>query len=496
NPATPTLTTTASGPVIVGSKIHDVAHLSAGSAPLGGSIALKVYAPGDTTCATPTAVTPDVPVSGANDYTSADFTTTQTGVYRWRAFYSGDSNNNAVSTPCNDANESSTVNPDTPTLTTNASGPVIVGQNIHDVAHLSTGFGTLGGQITFEVFAPGATTCQTPISVPPAQPVSGANDYTSGDFATSVVGTYRWIAHYSGDANNNAVDTKCNDANESSTVNPDTPTLTTNASGPVIVGSKIHDVAHLSAGFAPLGGSISFKVYAPGDTTCATPTAVTPDVPVSGANDYTSADFTTTQTGVYRWRAFYSGDSKNNAVSTPCNDANESSTVNPDTPTLTTNASGPVIVGSKIHDVAHLSAGFAPLGGSISFKVYAPGDTACATPTAVTPDVPVSGANDYTSADFTTTQTGVYRWRAFYSGDSNNNAVNTPCNDANESSTVNPVTPTLTTTASGPVIAGQAIHDVAHLSAGFAPLGGSISFKVYAPGDTACATPTAVTPDV
>src|SRR4029078_8326281 len=120
-----------------------------------------------------------------------------------------------------------------------------------------------------------------------------------------------------------------------------TPTLTTTASGPVIVGSKIHDVAHLSAGFAPWGGSIAFKVYATGDTTCATPTAVTPDVPVSGANDYTSADSTTTQTGVYRCRAFYSGDSNNTEVSTPVNESNESSTVNPDTPTWTTSASAP-----------------------------------------------------------------------------------------------------------------------------------------------------------
>src|SRR5205823_9651732 len=112
-----------------------------------------------------------------------------------------------------------------------------------------------------------------------------------------------------------------------------------------------------------LTGSISVKVYPPGDTTCATPgTAVTPDVPVNGAGDYVSANFTTTQTGVYRWRAFYSGDANNPPVSTACNDANESSTVNPATPTLTTTASGPVIVGSTIHDTAHLSAGFAPLG--------------------------------------------------------------------------------------------------------------------------------------
>src|SRR6266480_4497959 len=152
--------------------------------------------------------------SEIKDYNSGNFTPTVTGTYLWTAAYTGDQHNKGSSTACKDANESSTVEKATPTLTTNASGPVIVGQNIHDTAHLSAGFGTLGGQITFEVFAPGDTTCQTPISVPPAKPVSGANDYTSGDFTTSAVGTYRWIAHYSGDANNNAVNTKCNDANE------------------------------------------------------------------------------------------------------------------------------------------------------------------------------------------------------------------------------------------------------------------------------------------
>src|SRR6266480_1715892 len=226
--------------------------------------------------------------SEIKDYNSGNFTPTVTGTYLWTAAYTGDQHNKGSSTACKDANESSTVEKATPTLTTNASGPVIVGQNIHDTAHLSAGFGTLGGQITFEVFAPGDTTCQTPISVPPAKPVSGANDYTSGDFTTSAVGTYRWIAHYSGDANNNAVDTKCNDANESSTVEKATPTLTTNASGPVIVGQNIHDTAHLSAGFGTLGGQITFEVFAPGDTTCQTPISVPPAKPVSGANDYTS----------------------------------------------------------------------------------------------------------------------------------------------------------------------------------------------------------------
>jgi hypothetical protein len=175
-----------------------------------------------------------------------------------------------------------------------------VGGNIHDTAHLSAGFAPLSGSITFDVFAPGDTTCQTPISVPPTKTVAGAGDYQSGDFATSAVGTYRWIAHYSGDANNNAVDTACNDANESSTVNKATPTLTTNASGPVIVGSNIHDVAHLSAGFAPLAGSITCDVCAPRDTTCQTPSSVPPTTPSITATAEYSSPTVRRRTGTYR----------------------------------------------------------------------------------------------------------------------------------------------------------------------------------------------------
>jgi hypothetical protein len=46
------------------------------------------------------------------------------------------------------------------------------------------------------------------------------------------------------------------------------------ASGPVTVGSPIHDVAHLSGGVGTITGSIPFQVFAPTDTTCSTPTKV------------------------------------------------------------------------------------------------------------------------------------------------------------------------------------------------------------------------------
>jgi LPXTG-site transpeptidase (sortase) family protein len=106
----------------------------------------------------------------------------------------------------------------TPTSTTTASGPVTLGGNITDTAHLVGGSGTLSGAITFDVFAPGDTTCATPLTALTPVTVTGGGDYTSGNFATVTLGSYRWKAHYSGDPNNTNVNTACNDPNETSLV--------------------------------------------------------------------------------------------------------------------------------------------------------------------------------------------------------------------------------------------------------------------------------------
>jgi hypothetical protein len=49
------------------------------------------------------------PLAADGSATSEPFTPKSGGVYRWRAFYSGDANNNAVAGACNDANESTLV---------------------------------------------------------------------------------------------------------------------------------------------------------------------------------------------------------------------------------------------------------------------------------------------------------------------------------------------------------------------------------------------------
>ncbi|HVT60217.1 MAG TPA: IPTL-CTERM sorting domain-containing protein [Thermoanaerobaculia bacterium] len=85
-----------------------------------------------------------------------------------------------------------------------------VGGSIADQATLSGGDRPTG-TITFNLFAPGDTGCASSIFTS-TKSVSGDGTYTSDSFAALTPGTYRWIASYSGDANNLAAGpTVCSD---------------------------------------------------------------------------------------------------------------------------------------------------------------------------------------------------------------------------------------------------------------------------------------------
>jgi len=103
--------------------------------------------------------------------------------------------------------------------------------------------------------------------------------------------------------------------------------------------------------------------------------------------------------------------------------------------TLTTQASAAVQLGGFIHDTATLSGGVAPTG-TITFQSFGPNDATCTAAAAFTSTVTVAGNGSYVSANFTPSVAGTYRWIATYSGDANNVASATACNDANESVTV------------------------------------------------------------
>jgi hypothetical protein len=78
------------------------------------------------------------------------------------------------------------------------------------------------------------------------------------------------------------------------------------------------------------GSTVEFKLYGPDDASCSgTPVSTsTKTATVSGSTVTATSDpFTPTQAGTYRWVASYGGDANNNAKTTACNDANESTTV-------------------------------------------------------------------------------------------------------------------------------------------------------------------------
>jgi hypothetical protein len=118
-----TLTTVATAEATLGEPISDTATLSGGDNPTG-TITFNVYGPDDEDCSGESAFTSVVDVNGNGDYSSDptpsdpsdDFVPSAAGTYRWTADYSGDDNNEAVSSECNAANEQSVVNGTTSTI--------------------------------------------------------------------------------------------------------------------------------------------------------------------------------------------------------------------------------------------------------------------------------------------------------------------------------------------------------------------------------------------
>jgi hypothetical protein len=476
--ATPALTTLATSAVI-GSAVHDTATLSGGAAPTG-SLVFKAFGPADVSCSNPAAFTATIPVAGNGGYESGDFTASQAGSYRWTVAYSGDADNAATESPCNSANETSTVSQVTPALGSTATNAV-VGAAITDSANLSGGF-VPTGTLTFKAFGPNDTNCSNAAAYSNTVSVAGNGSYGSGNFTTSAAGAYRWTVAYSGDANNAAASSPCEAANETSTVGKASPTISTTATSGSI-GTAIKDTATIAAGITPTGNLV-FKAFGPNDATCAGAAAFTKTVAVAGNGAYESTNFTPSAIGAYRWTAEYAGDADNNPVTSPCNAANETSTVTQVTPTLSSTATN-AAVGAAISDSATLAGGASPTG-TLTFKAFGPNDATCSGAAVYSNTVSVAGAGSYGSGNFTTSAAGAYRWTVAYSGDANNGSTTSPCNAANETSTVTQVTPALSSTATNGT-AGAAITDSATLSGGFTP-SGTLTFKAFGPNDATCAT--------
>jgi hypothetical protein len=231
------------------------------------------------------------------------------------------------------------------------------------------------------------------------------------------------------------------------TVQRATPTIATTPTQTIPVGAgQLADAATVSGRVNPQpGATVDFRLYGPTDASCTgVPVFETLGVPYPVAGGaVTSAAFTPSAAGVYRWIATYSGDANNFPVSGACGDSSETVTVTPATPAISTTPTPPIPLGSgQLADLATVFGRVNPQpGATIDFRLYGPGDPTCAgAPVFQSLGVPYPVAGGpVTSTAYTPTVAGVYRWIATYSGDANNLSVSGVCSDASESVTVTPV---------------------------------------------------------
>jgi hypothetical protein len=220
---TPTIATTPSGTATVGKAIHDVATVTGSGASPTGTVIFKLYGPDNTTCNvdgsaavfTSTAITlVPTTTAGVSTATSPDFTPTAPGTYHWIARYSGDGgvHYNPVSSACE--LEAVPVSKAAPTIATSQSAGGNIGVVLSDTATVSGGSSPTG-TVTFVLFPPSNATCSAngtaAVYTSPAETLSGGKA-TSGSYTTTSAagaGTYRWVATYSGDANNNGAASGC-----------------------------------------------------------------------------------------------------------------------------------------------------------------------------------------------------------------------------------------------------------------------------------------------
>jgi len=536
-PASPSIMTQASpGSVTVGTAttVGDTATFQNTTAvPPTGSVRFTLYT--DNTCTTPAGVSGSGTITtDMSGVSSASFLTTWTAptatTYYWVATYPGDQNNQDFTTDCPGANEIIVVKPASPSITTQA-GPasITVGTptNVGDTATFqNTTSVPPTGSVTFTLYSD--ATCTVPVPG-----VSGTGTITttpsgvsSASYSTTwtapAAGTYSWIASYPGDQNNNSFTTGCTDAYESVKVIPASLSMTTQA-GPtsITVGTptNVGDTATFRNTTAvPPTGSVTFTLYA--DSTCATPVGPSVSAPITTTNGVSSASvltpWTAPTTGTYYWSAKYVGDQNNDAFTTGCPGLNESITVNPASPSITTQAAPTALtVGTTITvgDTATFqNATSVPPTGTVTFALYS--DSACSVPvTGVSGTEPITTTNGTSSASFSTTwnvpTAGTYYWVAVYPGDQNNNTFKTACNEPTESIVLNPPSggggggptqdPTATTTLlqgaghAGTAISvpsGTPVTDLATLSGlNASGAAGTMTYAVYA--DPNCQIPVA-----
>ncbi len=474
--AQPLIATQASPSVALGGSLTDVATLTGLASPEtgvgAGTVTFRLFGPDDADCSdvilTRTARPLNVDAGGtsATADSGAAFAPATAGTYRWIAEYTGDAGNAPVAGACGDANEQTDVSRAQPTIATQASSTVGLGGSLSDVATVSglvsplTGAGA--GTVTFRLFGPDDADCSDVILTRTARPLTLAAGGTSGTadsgavFAPVSAGTYRWIAEYTGDANNAPVAGACGDANEQTGVDRAQPLIASQASPAMALGGALTDVVTVSGLVSPLtgagAGTVTFTLFGPDDADCsdviltrtARPLTLDPGGTLGTADS--GAAFVPVAAGTYRWIASYTGDANNAAVAGTCGDADEQTDIARAQPVISSQASPTVELGGSLTDAATVQWLVSPLtgagAGTVTFRLYGPDDADCSdviltrSARPLTLDAAGTMGTADSEAAFVAPSAGTYRWIAEYAGDANNAPVAGACGDADEQTVV------------------------------------------------------------
>jgi hypothetical protein len=217
-----------------------------------------------------------------------------------------------------------------PVVTTTAIPSATAGNPIADTAVLSGATSDASGTMTFSVYGPDDTLCTGLATPAGVRTVSGGNTFYNSDVITlTAPGLYRWVAAYSGDANNNGAVSVCNAPGGISVITQAWTVITGRATTTAPVGGTLQDVATTIFENGTATGTITFSLYGPNDATCSAPavSAGTVAGPFTDLGSYSSSAVTVTAPGTYRWIASYSGDLRTKSFKTACNDPGQVSVV-------------------------------------------------------------------------------------------------------------------------------------------------------------------------
>jgi len=202
NKNSPSISTTLSATsVSIGTAVHDSATLTGATANASGTVTYTIYTNDTCTAGAQSAGTKTVTNGAVPD--SDPITFNSAGDFYWQAVYSGDGNNNGATSVC--TSEHLVVNKNHPSSST--------AQNLlpNDSFTLSGATSNASGTVTFNLYDPSDAACSGAPALTQTVNVSGNGTYSTSNttFFASLVGTWRWLVTYSGDANNEGTTSAC-----------------------------------------------------------------------------------------------------------------------------------------------------------------------------------------------------------------------------------------------------------------------------------------------